>query len=177
MCAELVDQFWAADWRALLAAKSVAPGGTEERELAELLLADEVGRHPWTCTDWAMTLLRCSACGAELGAGPLSCLRCKVADEGRWAWDHMGFPTRMTGNEHALRVARAVLRAPHRQRDTVLRGWRLSLPFLLVGELPTSGQAQRIRAFVLAERDEELVRCRSLEEMAGLPGVPWRRIS
>lgn len=174
---ELVDQFWLLDWRALLAAEQVTPGGAEERELAELVLIEEVGKHSWTCTDWAMSMVRCSACGAESGTGTLACLRCKITDESRWAWDHMGYPARMTGNEHALRVARMMLRAPHRQRDTVVQGWRLSFPFLLIGELPSSGQAQRIRAYVLAQRYEELAECRSLIEMAGLPSVPWRRTS
>jgi hypothetical protein len=48
------------------------------------------------------------------------------------------------------------------------------MPFLLLGELPTTSQAQRIRAHVLADRYDELVRARSLTELAGLPSVPWR---
>jgi hypothetical protein len=68
-----------------------------------------------------------------------------------------------------------VLRAPHRQRETIVEGWRLTLPFLLLGELPTNSQAQRIRAHVLAERYDELAACRSLDELAGLPSVPWRK--
>jgi hypothetical protein len=87
----------------------------------------------------------------------------------------MGYPERMTGNEHAMRVARMVLRAPHRQRETIVRGWRLTMPFLLLGELPTTSQAQWIRAHVLADRYDELVQARSLTDLAGLPSVPWRR--
>ena len=170
VCAELVDQFWTLDWRPL-----VEVSGIPELELAELVLLEDVGKLPWTCTDVAMTLLRCQTCGAELGTGDLPCLRCRVADENRWAWDHMGYPERMTGNEHAMRVARMVLRAPHRQRETIVQGWRLTMPFLLLGELPTTSQAQRIRAHVLAERYDELAQARSLTDLAGLPSVPWRR--
>jgi hypothetical protein len=170
VCAELIDQFWVLDWRRLLES-----AGMPEQELAELVLLEDVGKHPWTCTDIAMTVLRCATCGAELGTGDMSCLHCQIADEQRWAWDHMGYPKRMTGNEHALRVARTVLRAPHRQRESIVRCWRLTMPFLLVGDLPTTSQAQRIRAHVLAERDDELLACRSLAELATLPSVPWRR--
>ncbi|MBV8933224.1 MAG: hypothetical protein JOZ47_17185 [Kutzneria sp.] len=173
-CTEFADRLWLVDWQALLAAEQVGAEGADERRLAEQVLAGEVGRYPWTCTDWAMSLVRCPACGAELGTGVMSCLRCRIADEARWAWDHAGRPVRMTGNEHALRVARTVLRAPHRQRETIVHGWRLALPFLLIGESPRAEQARRIRAYVLAKRYEELAECHSLAEMARLPGVPWR---
>lgn len=170
VCAELIDQFWVLDWRRLQES-----AGLPEPELAEQVLQSDVGTHPWTCTDMAMTVLSCVTCGAELGAGDMSCLRCQIADERRWAWDHMGYPTRMTGNEHALRVARMMLRAPHRQRESIVQCWRLTTPFLLIGDVPTTSQAQRIRAHVLADRYEELRVCRSLDELSTLPSVPWRR--
>ncbi|KAA2262419.1 hypothetical protein F0L68_14255 [Solihabitans fulvus] len=176
-CADAVDALWRPDWQALLAAEGVEPGAEGERELAERVLADEVGRHPWTCTDWALALLTCGQCGSELGAGPLGCVRCTIADTNRWAWDHLGHPGAMTGNEHALRVCRAVLRAPHRQRPTIVQSWQLTMPFLLVGELTTTGQAQRIRAHVLAGRYADLAECASYAAMAGLPELPWRRTS
>ncbi|MBB5956588.1 hypothetical protein FHS29_003174 [Saccharothrix tamanrassetensis] len=174
-CAELVDQYWLLDWQELLAAEKLTEGGAGERELAELVLADEVGRHPWTCTDWAMTLVSCSQCGVEPGTGPVDCVRCAMAEGLRWSWDHAGFPDAITAGEHALRVARAVLRAPHRRRPTVVRAWRLLLPFLLVGELPTVGQVQRIRAHVIAGGYADLAGCTSHVELAGFPEVPWRR--
>ncbi|WP_202919051.1 hypothetical protein [Saccharothrix deserti] len=174
-CAELVDQYWLLDWQVLLAAEQLAEGGAGERELAELVLADEVGLHPWTCTDWAMSLLACSQCGEELGTGPVDCVRCAMADGLRWSWDHAGFPSSITAGEHALRVARATLRAPHRRRAAVVRAWRLLLPFLLVGELPTVGQVQRIRASVLAGAYPELAGCTTHVELASFPELPWRR--
>ncbi|MFI9815252.1 hypothetical protein [Saccharothrix variisporea] len=174
-CAELVDQYWLLDWQELLAAEKLAEGGAGEKELAELVLADEVGRHPWTCTDWAMTLVTCAHCGEEPATGPVDCVRCATADEVRWAWDHAGYPHAMTAGEHALRVARAVLRAPHRRRPTVVGAWRLLMPFLLVGELPTAGQVRRIRAHVLAGAYAELAGCTTHVELAGFPELPWRR--
>lgn len=174
-CAELVDQYWLLDWQELLAAEQLAEGGAGERELAELVLADEVGRHPWTCTDWAMTLVACSQCGDELGTGPVDCWRCAVADGLRWSWDHAGHPTAMTAGEHALRVARATLRAPHRRRAVVVGTWRLLMPFLLAGELPTVGQVRRLRAAVLAGAYAELAACTSHVELTAFPELPWRR--
>lgn len=173
-CVRAVDKHWAADWAALLGEHKVALGGSAERELAHRVLTAPVGRFPWTCVDWAMTRRTCTDCGAELGTGPLECVPCTVADGNRWAWDHQGHPWAMTGNEHALREGRVVLRAPHRHRPTVVAGWRLILPFLLVGELPTNSQARRIRQFVLSGRYVELSACRSLAEMASLPALPWR---
>lgn len=174
-CAELLEQHWLLDWQELLAAEKLTEGGAGERELAELVLADEVGRHPWTCTDWAMTLVSCAHCGHELGCGPVDCVRCAVAEARRWSWDHTGYPRSITAGEHALRVARAVLRAPHRRRPAVVRAWRLLLPFLLVGDLPTAGQVRRIRAHVIAGAYAELAGCTSHVELAGFPELPWRR--
>jgi len=174
-CAELVDQFWLEDWRELLAAEQLSAGGSGERELAELVLAGEIGSYPWTCTDWAMTLVTCSQCAAEPATGDLDCVRCAMADATRWAWDHAGFPDAITAEEHALRVARAALRAPHRRRPVVVDTWRLVIPFLLVGELATVGQIQRVRAQVLAGGYGDLAECTSHVELAGLPELFWRR--
>lgn len=174
-CAELVDQFWLLDWQELLAAEQLGEGGNGERELAELVLSDEVGRYPWTCTDWAMTLVACSHCSAEPGTGLLDCVRCAVTDAARWSWDHAGFPDAITAGEHALRVARVALRAPHRRRSTVVAAWRLLIPFLLVGELPTAGQVRRIRAHVLAGGYPDLAACTSHPQLTGLPELFWRR--
>jgi hypothetical protein len=177
VCTELVDQFWLLDWQALLAAEGVGPGSGDERELAEAVLTDQVGRHPWTCTDWAMGLLECTACGAELGTGRRDCMPCTMADERRWEWDHQGCPDAMTPNEHELRVGRAVLRAEHRYRPTTVQTYRLTLPFVLAGESTEPGEARRIRAHLLAGGYDALAECRGYPEMAALPFLPWRRSS
>jgi hypothetical protein len=174
ICAERIDELWWADWRALLDAERVQAGTDEERELAGRVLSDEVGRHPWTCTDWALWLLRCANCGGQLGSGDPGCVACAAADAARWAWDHQALPDAMTPNEHALRVAVAGLRAPHRHRNTVVAGWQLALPFLFVGEVPTTRQAQLIRSHILAGRHAELARMTDFCAMAALPDLPWR---
>jgi hypothetical protein len=175
ICAELIDDLWWADWRALLDSERVRPGTDAERALAELVHRADVGSYPWTCTDWALWLLRCDECGGQLGSGDPGCGGCGAADAARWAWDFMAMPDgKMTGNEHALRVTVAGLRAPHRHRRSVLEGWRLTLPFLFVGVTPTSKQAQRIRTHVLAGRYEELAAQHNFCAMAGLPDLPWR---
>jgi len=172
---ELVDQVWLPDWHALLAAEQLSEGGSGERELAELVLEDEVGRYSWTCTDWAMTLVTCSQCGAESATGALDCLRCAMAEAARWSWHHSGAGDVITPAEHALRVARAVLRAPHRSRDVVASTWRLLIPFLLVGEVATVGQVQRLRAHVLAGHYSDLAACATHVQLVGLPEIYWRR--
>jgi hypothetical protein len=173
-CAESVDRFWLEDWRALLSIERVSPGSETERELAELVLAEEIGRYPWTCTDWAMRVVECRSCGAERGAGDLGCVCCTVISQARWAWDFSAMPKAMSYNEHALRVAVAGLRAGHRHRESIVQGWRLLLPFLLAGDLPTNAQGQRLRAYVLAGRFTELAARTTLAEIAGAPGLPWR---
>lgn len=174
ICAERVDELWWADWRELLAAAKVTPGTEDERAVAEQVLDHEVGKYPWTCTDWALWLLRCRECGGRLGSGDRECVPCAAADQARWAWDYAGMPKSMTANEHALRVAVAGLRAPHRHRESIVAGWRLVLPFLLVGQVPSATQAQRIRGHVLAGRYAKLAERDSLRDMADLPDVPWR---
>lgn len=177
ICAERVDNLWWADWRVLLDEHRIRAGTDEEPALARRVLSAEVGAYPWTCTDWALWLLRCSECGGRLGSGDLGCVACAASDAARWAWDHQAMPHRMTPNEHALRVAVAGLRAPHRHREAAIAGWRLSLPFLLAGQLPTTSQAQRIRAHILAGRYGELARMDSFAAMACLPDLPWRASS
>jgi hypothetical protein len=191
ICAERIDELWWADWQALLAAEGIRPGTDEERELAVRVrsnsnsansadnkasnrASNRANEYPWTCTDWALWLLRCTACGGRLGSGDLGCVACAAADQSRWAWDHQALPVTMTPNEHALRVTVAGLRAPHRHRDSVVAGWRLALPFLLTGQTPTTRQAGRIRALILAGRYPELARLNGFCAMASIPDLPWR---
>lgn len=174
ICAELIDDLWWADWRALLDADKIRPGTDREQAMAELVRTAAVGTYPWTCTDWALWLLRCDECGGQLGSGDVGCACCATADAARWAWDFTGMPLAMTPNEHALRVAVAGLRAPHRYRDSITTGWRLILPFLFTGATPTTHQAQRIRTLILAGRQEELAAAASICAMVGLRDLPWR---
>lgn len=174
ICAERIDDLWWADWRTLLESERIRPGSDGERAMAELVRTAAVGSYAWTCTDWALWLLRCEECGGQLGSGDPGCGLCASADANRWAWDYTALGGAMTPNEHALRVAVAGLRAPHRHRDTVVMGWRLLLPFLLTGATPTLRQSQRIRTLILAGRHTELAMAPNLCAMASLPDLPWR---
>lgn len=169
-CAAAVDALWLADWRELAAARDESAD-----ELAALVLAAPVGTFAWTCVDRAMWLTRCAECGAELGAGPVVCPRCAAADADRWAWDHTARPGEMTTAEHALRVAVAVLRAPHRWREPVVATWRLAVPFLLAGQEVPAARLREIRTGVLAGRYPDLAALDSVAELANLPLPPWRR--
>lgn len=173
-CAGLVDGFWLADWYALLAETRVPPGGAGERQVAADVLAAEVGAHPWTCVDWAMAVTDCPQCHHELGVGPVDCVLCRIADETRWAWPHAAPAGAVTRNEHAVRVARATLRAPHRHRRTLVLNWRLSLPFLLVGEVAEPVSERWLRAYLRAGRYEELATASTLRQLTGTPHLPWR---
>jgi hypothetical protein len=159
-----VDRFWLADWLAALA-------GTPS-DLISAVLSDDAGLYPWTCLDWALRLSNCAECRREAATGELECVCCAIADEKRWMAGGD-----MTPNEHSLRVARAVLRAPHRHRASLVSYWRLVLPFLLTGEFFTPRQAQRLRAFLIAGRYAELAASTSFEEMASLPDLPWREVA
>lgn len=149
-CREAVDRIWRADWEALLEAEEIVPGSEDEALLARVALA-ESERHPWTIVDIAMSLVRCDACGAELGGGPAACAECAFAFGNLWAYDiEAGGQGTMTRDEHALRVGRWVLRYPHRYNEAVVFGWRLAMPRLLTGALPTTRQAQALRARINA---------------------------
>jgi hypothetical protein len=148
-CHDAVERHWRADWSALLAAEGVEPGGADERVLAGVVVA-EVARHPWTIADYAMTLVRCAECGDELGGGPPACGACALAFGNLWAPEVEAGATR---DEHALRVGRWVARHPHRYSAATVAGWRLSLPLLLVGQLPTTTEAQGLNAWLKAGGD------------------------
>lgn len=173
-CVGAVDGFWLADWSALLTERDIEPGGPAERSLVERVVAAEVGDYPWTCVDWAMAAIGCPSCDAPLGDGPIGCVLCRIADETRWAWEHLAPAGSITPNEHALREARVVLRAPHRHRATVVLTWRLALPFLLTGEVTEPGRAPWLKAYLRAGRYDELAAAGSYTQLTGTPELPWR---
>jgi hypothetical protein len=152
-CCAAVEAPWRADWGAFLAAEGIAAGGADERTLAGVVAA-EVGRHPWTLADWALTFLTCPECGGPLGGGDPECTECAFAFGNLWAPE---LERGATANEHALRVGRWVTRHPHRHSAAIVTGWALSLPFLLTGGLPTTAQAQRLAARLKAGGDPVLL--------------------
>lgn len=173
-CVDAIDGFWLADWQELLADADIDAGGRAERGLAERVVAAAVGEYPWTCVDWAMAAIDCPACGAGLGTGPIGCVLCRIADETRWEWEFAAPECSITPNEHALREARIVLLAPHRHRATVVLTWRLSLPFLLTGEVTGRLRAPWLSAYLRAGRYDELAAAGSYTQLAGTPELPWR---
>jgi hypothetical protein len=46
-------------------------------------------------------------------------------------------------NEHALRVGRYVIRHPHRHSVAIASAWRMNMPRILTGWLPTGEDARR----------------------------------
>ena len=174
-CAEVVDQLWLADWLDLIAAERVSAGTESERALAARVLSSTEGSFAWTCTDWAMRLLRCDECGGELGAGDPVCLTCAAVDASRWSWPESAPPGSVTPAERTLRLAVLALRAPQRRRVSVVSTWRLAVPFLLVGEPVTAAQLRGIRVGVLAGRYADLAGLDRVVELANLPLLPWRR--
>jgi hypothetical protein len=175
-CAEVVDEPWLADWLDLLTTERVSAGTEGERELADRVLSEPPGTFPWTCTDWALRLLRCTECGGELGAGDPVCLECAAADASRWEWDwdeSAADPDQLTHQEHALRQAVTTLRAPHRHRAAVVSTWRLALPFLLAGDDLPAADVRRVRHAVLAGRYPALAEQDTAVDLVNLPLLPW----
>ncbi|WP_440097958.1 hypothetical protein [Streptosporangium sp. H16] len=121
----------------------------EESAIAEMV-ADEPDRYDWRVVDGALDRLVCPDCGARLGRGPLGCPPCDLADGFRYSAVETDRPGVPPGNEHAIRVGVSVIRAGHRQSPRALLGWRLGLPALLDGFLPTTAEAQAMRARINA---------------------------
>ena len=133
----------AAAWRAH--ASRVEP--QSEHVLEEAVIEDP-SRHEWRLVDAALERLRCTECDAELGAGPRGCAPCDIADGFRFAArevDRAGMPR---GNEHAIRVSSAILRAPHRYPPYIVRGNELFLPLFTAGQMPTRDQQLRLDHFL-----------------------------
>lgn len=154
-----IDAAWA-DFRSGFA-------GAADDELAALVLQD-TSEHEWRLVDAALARSSCTACGAELGAGRRGCAPCDLADGYRFAAreiDRTGVPP---GNEHALRVSSAVARTRHRYTPRARVGYELLLPDLMEGVLPTTPQAQALKALINTLTPEQCDRVRTLAEVEEL---------
>ncbi|WP_433377476.1 hypothetical protein [Streptosporangium sp. CA-115845] len=146
-CAALVDRIVEDGWRVFLRDRfGVAELPAEEESAIAEMVADEPDRHDWRVVDGALDRLTCSGCGAPLGGGPRGCPPCDLADGFRYSAIETDRPNVPPGNEHAIRVGVSVIRAGHRQSPRALLGWRLGLPALLDGFLPSTAEAQALRA-------------------------------
>jgi uncharacterized protein (UPF0212 family) len=151
-CHDAIESIWLADWNALLQEERVAAGSEEERLLARVVTS-EFGRHAWTVMDVAMSLQRCSQCGNELGEAYQDCGECGMAF-GASIQAEFG----ATANEHALHIGRWVLRYPQRHSTNVVAAWRLTLPRILAGWLPSTQEAQQAMAMIKAGQLEQVQR-------------------
>ena len=149
ICHEAVEAIWRQDWLAFLAVEGVAPDTPDEALLAGVVVA-ELTRHPWTIVDYALTLLHCDECGAELGGGPPDCPTCAHAFGNLWAPE---LEAGATMAEHVIRVARLVARHPHRYSRAIAAGWRFSLPAVLTGNPGTGAEARRLANWLKAGGD------------------------
>jgi uncharacterized protein (UPF0212 family) len=151
-CHDVIESIWLADWNALLQEEQVAAGSEDERLLARLV-TNEFGRHPWTVMDIAMSLQRCSQCGNELGEAYRDCAECGMAFGASIQAEFDATP-----NEHALHIGRWVLRYPQRHSSNAVAAWRLTLPRILTGWLPSTPEAQRAMAMIKAGQLDEVQR-------------------
>ena len=154
-CATAVDRPWESAW-----AELADPD-------PERIAGAPPGEYRWPCVDAALRRLRCTGCGGELAAGDADCLDCAVADATRWELEAP------TPHERALRTAVATLRAPAWRRQSVVSTWRLLLPFVVAGAVPTGAELREVRTQVLAGRYEELAE--GEEFPPTVPLLPWRR--
>jgi uncharacterized protein (UPF0212 family) len=149
-CHDAIESIWLADWNALLQEEGVTAGSEDERLLAQVVM-DEFGRHAWTVMDIAMSLLHCSQCGNELGEAYRDCGECGMAFGASIQAEFDATP-----NEHALHIGRWVLRYPQRHSSNAVAAWRLSLPRILTGWLPSTQEAQRAMAMIKAGQLEQV---------------------
>ena len=142
-CQHVIEQFWEADWAALLGREQVEPGSDDEALLAQVVAA-ELDLHPWTIVDMALRRLRCEECAGELAGGAPGCATCQFTFGNLWWHDFQaGEQGVMTMNEHALRVGRYVIRHPHRYSAATFAGWRMTMPRVVTGWLPDGAEARR----------------------------------
>jgi uncharacterized protein (UPF0212 family) len=151
-CHAAIESIWLADWKALLQEEQVAAGSEDERLLARVVTS-EFGRHAWTVMDIAMSLQRCSQCGKELGEGYQDCAECGMVFGASIQAEFDATP-----NEHALHIGRWVLRYPQAHSANAVAAWRLTLPRILTGWLPSTQEAQRAMAMIKAGQLEQVQR-------------------
>lgn len=166
-----------AAWRDFRDSFGAAAGTADEAELTATVLNDP-GDFPWRIVDAALDRKTCRQCGSRLGAGPVGCDPCDLANGFRFAGLEVDRPGVLAGNEHALRVAAAVARTRHRYTPRARCGYELVLPELLAGGLPTTAAAQRAKALINSRTDDELEHLITIEDLtadASSPGGPARR--
>ncbi|MGI5128551.1 hypothetical protein ACQEVB_17205 [Pseudonocardia sp. CA-107938] len=138
-----------------------------DAELADLVLQD-TSEHPWRLVDAALARSTCTACGGQLGAGPRGCAPCDLADGFRFAAVEVDRPGVPRGNEHAIRVSSAVARTRDRYTPRARVGYELLLPDLVDGALPTTPEAQAVKALINRLTPEQCDQVRTIDEVKRL---------
>jgi hypothetical protein len=64
-----------------------------------------------------------------------------------------------TPNEHALHIGRWVLRYPQRHSQNAVAAWRLSLPRILTGWLPSTQEARQVMVLI---KNNQIEKARTL---------------
>ncbi|MFC0625270.1 hypothetical protein [Kribbella deserti] len=160
-----VNESLEAAWREFRATAGVEAGGPDdERELARVVLQDP-SEFDWRVVDAALTKLSCDGCGNGLGAGPVGCHPCDQANGFRFAARETDRPAVPPGNEHAIRVSSAVARTRDRYSPRARCGYEVFLPDLLAGELPTTPEAQALKAIINTRTDDQLESVTTYEEL------------
>lgn len=146
-CGGIVDEIVESGWRAFVASEFGALNGQEERDVAAMVV-DEPDKHLWRVVDAAYDRLTCEECGGRLSRGPAGCGTCDRANGFRYVAIEIDRPGVPPGNEHAIRVNVSVVRRPYGLSSNELVARRLLLPYLLGGRLPTTAQAQAVKALL-----------------------------
>lgn len=154
-CAALVDGIVDGEWAAFR--RHWNADNDQETALAELVVG-EPDRHDWRLVDAAYDRLTCEECGERLSRGPVGCSSCDLAHGFRYAAVETDRPGAMPGNEHGVRVNVSVVRRPQITSEGELVARRLALPLLLIGLLPTTGQAQHASALMKSASPEDRLR-------------------
>lgn len=156
---ESLDAAWL-----LFCTEAGVDGVDDQRELAKVVLQDP-SEFDWRVVDAALTKLGCDDCGNGLGAGPVGCHACDQANGFRFAARETDRPDVPPGNEHAIRVASAVARTRDRYTARARCGYEVSLPYLLAGDLPTTAQAQALKAIINTLSEDELEKVVAPEDL------------
>lgn len=130
-------------------------GTADDSTLAEIVLQNPA-EFDWRVVHAALQRLRCDSCGSELGAGPLAYAGCDLANGFRFAAREVDRPGVPPGNEHAIRVSWAVARTRERYSPRARCGYELVLPELLAGVMPSTADAQRMKAVINTLTDDQL---------------------
>ena len=93
---------------------------------------------------------------------------CDLADGFRFAASEVDRPAVPPRNEHAIRVASAVARTRDRYSPRARVGYELLLPDLIDGVLPSTPQAQALKALINELTPEQCDRVTTIAEVEEL---------